>query len=563
MVPRSKLPLGLSDFKSLIEGGRYYVDKSLFIKEVMDAAGQVLLLPRPRRFGKTLNLSTLRYFFEKTDEPNDHLFRDLAIWEAGDQYRSACGRHPVVFLTLKDVKTDDWDDCLEMLRQLIADEYLRHDYLASAETLKDLERKEYDEILTGQAPAVGYQASLKTLLTHLENYHQQKVVLLIDEYDTPIHAGYVHGYYDQVVTFMRNWLSGALKDHSSLAKGVLTGILRVAKESIFSGLNNLRVYNLLDQGPFADQFGFTEPEVRKVLGDFGESDRLAEVEEWYNGYDFGGNVIYNPWSILGFLDSAPRECQPYWVNTSSNDLVHQLVQGGGDALREDIEALMAGQPLSRTVEDNTVFRDLEQSEDAVWSFLLFSGYLRASDPKTVGLDRIYELSIPNLEVKWLYTHVIRNWLKKHLSSSKLRALGQALVSGRVEQFAALLQELVLTMLSFHDTEKGAGLTPEAVYQAFVLGLLADLGHAYVIRSNREAGLGRADILMAPRDTSQHGVIMEFKSWEEGRAAEEQLDSALAQIEEKRYAAELAAEGLEQILKLGIVFDGKELHVKQG
>jgi len=562
MISRSKLPIGISDFKSLIEGGRYFVDKSLFIKEIIDAPAQVLLLPRPRRFGKTLNLTMLRYFFEKTEETNTHLFENLAIWQAGEEHTSMCGQYPVVYLTLKDVKTGKWEDCLEHLRILIAEEYRRHGYVMQKGGLDRIQQAEFRGIADRSASRADYENSLRQLLTYLEAYHHQKVILLIDEYDTPIHAGYVNGYYDDVIGFMRNWLSGALKDHPSLEKGVLTGILRVAKESIFSGLNNLRVYSLLARGPLADKFGFTQPEVMKLLEDFGQTEGLRQVEEWYNGYDFGGQTIYNPWSILCFLESSSPDCEPYWVNTSSNDLVYQLIQEGGEALKEDLEALMAGESLTRQIDDNIVLREVQQREDAIWPFLLFSGYLTASDPKRDGLDQTHDLSIPNLEVKWLYTHVIRSWLKKHLSSSKLQELCRSLISGQVPRFAALLQELVLGMMSYHDVASGGTRTPEAVYQAFVLGLLAQLGHLYTIRSNREAGTGRADIIMAPLDTSQQGVVLEFKSWEDGRSAEEQLEAALEQIEDRQYAAELAAQGVQQVLKLAVVFDGKTLHVKQ-
>lgn len=563
MVPRSKLPIGISDFKTLIEGGRYFVDKSLFIKEVIDDPNLVLLFPRPRRFGKTLNLSMLRYFYERVDEPNDHLFQDLAIWQSGDEYTAACGRHPVVFLTLKDVKTQNWEDCLGMLKGLIADEFRQRQYLLESPTLDRYERESFEELCAGTASKVQYETSLKSLLTYLEKHHKQKVVLLIDEYDTPIHAGYVYGYYDDIVGFMRNWLSGGLKDHSSLQKGVLTGILRVAKESIFSGLNNLEVYSLVSRSLFADKFGFTEPEAERLLEDFGRSDHLAEVAEWYNGYDFGGHIIYNPWSILRFAASHASECEPYWVNTSSNDLVYELIQEGGEALKQDVATLMDGGALTRQIDDHIVFREIRQSDDAVWSFLLCSGYLKGTNPRMVGFRKMYDLTIPNREVLSLYVNVITGWLAKRLPALRLEDLFEALLSADVARFRSLLQELVTSMLSYHDVAKGACRTPEAVYQAFVLGLLANLGHAYAIRSNREAGLGRADLLMVPRDPSQRGIVMEFKSWEDGPSAEEQLEAALAQIEEKQYPVELTAQGIAEVLQLAIVFDGKQLHVKQG
>ena len=563
MVSRSKLPIGISDFKTVIEDGRYYVDKSLFIKEVIDAPAQALLLPRPRRFGKTLNLSMLRYFFEKTDVTNRHLFENLAIWQAGEDCRAACGQHPVVYLTLKDVKSPNWPECLANLKRLIAGEFRRHGYLSGSEALDEIGKAEYAQICSRTAEKDAFENSLRELTGHLAKHHNQKVIVLIDEYDTPIHAGYVNGYYDEIIGFMRNWLSGALKDHASLEKSVLTGILRVAKESIFSGLNNLRVYSLLARGPLADKFGFTQPEVVKLLEDFGQSEELGQVEEWYNGYDFGGQTIYNPWSILCFLESSSASCEPHWVNTSSNDLVHQLIQEGGEVLRDDLESLMVGKSLTRQIDDNIVLGEVEQNEDAVWPFLLFSGYLRGSNPRTLGVRKTYDLAVPNREVLSLYVNVISRWIGKHFPRSRLDGLFEALLAADVPRFQALLQQLVVSMLSYHDVAKGACRSPEAVYQAFVLGLLANLGHAYTIRSNREAGLGRADILMIPNDKAQTGIVMEFKTWDETQDATEQLEAALAQIEEKQYVAELAAQGAEQVLKLAILFDGKSLHVKQG
>ena len=569
-----KPPIGLSDFRKLRTSGYCYVDKSLLIQSVLDSSAEVLLLPRPRRFGKTLNLSMLRAFFER-DAPgntpgnasnNADLFRGLAIERAGEAYATHQGRYPVVFLTLKDVKTLNWEDCLGHLRQVITTEYLRHhDALVDSGILMRQERIRFDEICDGTASRSVYESSLKYLLAWLERAYGEQIVLLIDEYDTPIHAGYHAGFYEEITSFMRNWLSGALKDHSSLEKGVLTGILRVARESIFSGLNNLEVAGILEAGPFADKFGFTEPEVAWLLTDFGLSETLPDVREWYNGYRFGETVIYNPWSILNFIDDRPAPPAPHWVNTSSNDLVRDLLESGGAEIREDLEALLAGGSVECAVTEDLPLRDIRGDPEAIWSLLLFSGYLKPVDVRTRNRQVFHELAIPNLEVGILYERITRHWLTRHIPSRSLNKLLDALVDGNVPEFARHLQTLVLNMLSYHDTASGEKKAPEAVYQSFVLGLLANLGDQYRIRSNIESGLGRADILMSPvgaaKENNGRGIVMEFKRLGEKESMEEQLTAALSQIEEKRYAATLRGEGCGEVLELAIVFDGKRLEVR--
>ena len=568
-----KPPIGLSDFRKLRTSWYCYVDKSLLIQSVLDSSAEVLLLPRPRRFGKTLNLSMLRAFFER-DAPgntpenlpgnasnNADLFRGLAIERAGEAYATHQGRYPVVFLTLKDVKTLNWDDCLGHLRQVIATECYRHEWLLDGNILNAEEQELFLAIKGRRAPQYELEASLFHLLAWLERAHGEQVVLLIDEYDTPIHAGYHAGFYEEITSFMRNWLSGALKDHASLKKGVLTGILRVARESIFSGLNNLAVAGILKAGPFADKFGFTEPEVEWLLADFGLSETLPDVREWYNGYRFGETVIYNPWSILNFIDDRPAPPAPHWVNTSSNDLVRDLLESGGAEIREDLEALLAGGSVECAVTEDLPLRDIRGDPEAIWSLLLFSGYLKPVGVHDDGLGPCYELAIPNREVSVLYRRIARHWLTRHIPGKYLTRLLKALTGGNVPEFARHLQTLVLNMLSYHDTANGEKKTPEVVYQSFVLGLLANLGDQYRIRSNIESGLGRADILMSQKESGGRGIVMEFKRLGERESMEEQLTAALSQIEEKRYAATLRGEGCGEVLELAIVFDGKRLEVR--
>ena len=562
-----KLPIGLSDFPRLIREGYSYVDKSLLIQSVLDSSAQVLLLPRPRRFGKTLNLSMLRAFFDRDMHGSTELFRGLDIKRAGEEYTSHLGRYPVVFLTLKDIKTDNWENCLEHLRQSITMEYLRYrGAFTDSDTLAPQERAWFDGICDGTANQSVYENSLKYLLTWLERAHGERVVLLIDEYDTPIHAGYQSGFYEEITGFMRNWLSGALKDHSSLKKGVLTGILRVARESIFSGLNNLAVAGILKADPFADKFGFTEPEVARLLDGFDLSESLSEVREWYNGYRFGETVIYNPWSILNFINDRPAPPAAHWINTSSNDLVRDLLESGGTEIREDLESLLAGKSMECQVTEDLPLRDIRGDPEAIWSLLLFSGYLKPVDVRTRNRQVFHELAIPNLEVGILYERITRHWLTRHIPSRSLNKLLDALVDGNVPEFARHLQTLVLNMLSYHDTAGGEKKAPEAVYQSFVLGLLANLGDQYRIRSNIESGLGRADILMSPvgaaKESGGRGIVMEFKRLEKGEEMEEQLTAALAQIREKQYPATLRGEGAREVLELAVVFDGKRLEVRE-
>lgn len=399
-----RLPIGVSDFRKVIQNNYYYVDKSLLIKELIDSGSEAILLPRPRRFGKSLNLSMLRYFYEKADTDTSSLFKKLAIWEQGESYRAKQGKYPVIFLTFKDVKCGEWAKCYEQLTSVIRDELLRHEDALLAGTLETSEEQEYRELVSRTANEVSYENSLKKLSIWLSRCYGQKTVVLIDEYDTPVQEGYLYGYYDQVIGFMRNLLSGVLKDNASLEKGVLTGILRAA---IFSGLNNLRVYSLLEP-EYNQHFGLLEAEVERLLVDYGVEQSPDEVKNWYNGYKFGGETIYNPWSILNYAESWRTGLRPYWVNTSGNDLVRQLLTESGGESKRDLERLMRGETIRKAIDDNIVFREIAMSPNALWSFLLFNGYLKIVSQHWE--DRLYgELEIPNREVVYLYRTIIQGW----------------------------------------------------------------------------------------------------------------------------------------------------------
>nr|VFK57180.1 MAG: Calcineurin-like phosphoesterase [Candidatus Kentron sp. TUN] len=570
---RLKLPIGSSSFPELIRKGYYYVDKSLFIQSVLDTSAKVLLLPRPRRFGKTLNLSMLRAFLERGKPEQAKLFEGLAITRAGKPYLVHQGRYPVVFLTLKDIKERDWESCLQKLKYEIAKEFQRHADLLEKNILSEWEKKDYESILSREAPQFQYENSFKDLLVWLQRAYGEQVVLLVDEYDTPVHAGYQYDYYDEVTTFMRNWLGGALKDQDALERGVLTGILRIAKESIFSGLNNLRVEGILETGLFTDKFGFTESEVERLLADFRLSDTLPEVREWYNGYRFGKADIYNPWSIANFIEDQStgdpsKPFRSHWVNTSENSLILGLIQDSSLEVHKGVEQLLKNGVVSSEIDDTLSLRNMDvcnmgSQEKSVWSLLLFSGYLKTTSQYRRGDLTFYDLQLPNREIRTFFINVINKILEAYLDTSTLRDLFQTLVRGDITTFEKHLKTLVINFLSFHDTGGRKGKKPEVAYQSFVLGLLANLGHQYRIESNIESGLGRPDILMIPKTNTNNrpGIVMEFKRLGEGETMERKLKMAMEQIEKNNYDARIRAEGIKKVLKLGIVFDGKELQVR--
>ncbi|WP_275950252.1 AAA family ATPase [Desulfonema limicola] len=403
-------------------------------------------------------------------------------------------------------------------------------------------------------PDADYNDALKKLSMYLGRCYNMPVVILIDEYDTPIHAGYAKGYYEEIISFMRNFLSGGLKDNTYLFKGVLTGILRVAKESVFSGLNNLGVYTLLDK-EFNTFFGFTEPETANLLKDYDLSNRFNEVSSWYNGYNFGGKVIYNPWSILQFTHRKPKIPSPYWVNTADTGMIDSLATKGGREVKEEIGYLLEGKSIVKPVYESIVIYDLEKRDDLLWSFLLFSGYLKTAGEK--GQKNTYQLAIPNREVRYIYEEMIIRWFGEKIESSRIETLLNSLIKGNIDDFEYLLADIVEKVLSFHDTE---GRESEKFYHAFILGLLVWLEDRYEVKSNRESGLGRYDAVLIPKDRTKIGIIMEFKKVNERKkeTPEQTLKKAMEQIEKKKYTAELKAAGIKDIIKIAIAFKGKEL-----
>jgi hypothetical protein len=573
--------VGESDFKKIISGNYYYVDKSLFIKEIVDKGNTVILIPRPRRFGKTLNITMLKYFYDccpaagSTVSPlpapagdkgapgreNRELFASLAISKAGPQYLDKMGQHPVIFLTFKNIKEPDWETAYRKMIKLIQDEYLNHDYLANSPVLKPPEQDYFMNIMTLKGEREDYENSLGKLLIFLSRYYGRKTVILIDEYDAPIHAGFTNQYYEDVISFMRNFLCGGLKDTGQyLEKGVLTGIMRVARESIFSGLNNPGVFTLLSE-EFNNKFGFTEEEVETLLTEFNVLDRYEEVQQWYNGYNFGGRIIYNPWSITNFLSSAGKELKHYWVNTSDNAIVDSLLSREGKELKKELEQLIRGESIEKAIDENIILKEVPLREDLLWSFLLMGGYLKQTaarrDPASGKM--FYKLAIPNEEVKITYTGIIDRYFSNKIENEKLEIMLKALLEGDIVLFEEMLQKVVRGVFSYHDFSD----EPEKVYHALVAGMLTWISNTHEIKSNRESGYGRYDIMIIPADVSQWGYVIEFKKARKNETVETAEESALKQIEEKKYETELVARGVKKVKKLAVVFKGKDVTVKEG
>lgn len=549
-----KLPIGISDFKEIIEQKYHYIDKTLLVRELIERVSKVVLLPRPRRFGKTLNLSMLNYFFSNTARAR-HLFEDTSI--AGDSDSMAHqGQYPVIFLSFKDVKVATWSEALRKMQNMLSELFACQDKNIVA-GLTEHEQRFWEAILYRTAQKADLEDSLKFLSRALERYYGKKVVVLLDEYDAPIHAAFQYGYYQEMVGFMRNLLSCVLKDNLSLHLGVLTGILRTAKEGIFSGLNNLVVYTILDE-PFSTHFGFTESEVEQLLVDYQLQEKRAEVKEWYNGYHFAGATIYNPWSLLNCVQNQGK-LQPYWANTSDNALIMEIIARADESTKRALEALMRHQAVYEEVDAAFVFSDVEHHIVALWSLLLFAGYLT---PQTQELreGRWYcDLIIPNKEIYVLYKQLIERSFNQALSYAGVTQMRYALETGKGDLFEEVIQKYLLNSMSMFDLPSDE---PEKSYHLFVLGLLVTLSDVYEVISNRESGYGRYDIILVPKDPKKYGIVIEFKRVMKKETLEQAAKSAVQQIQEKHYAHELRCRGITKITGFGIAFQGKEVLLKQ-
>ena len=558
---RKSIQIGVSDFKELIEGKNYFIDKSLLIKEFLENGAKIILNPRPRRFGKTLNLSMLKYFFDiRTKEETKNLFKSLKI-ENETKIMELQGEYPVIFITFKNQKHLSYDNFEDGIKVLISDLYKEHEYLLYSDKLSEFDKNDFKEIILRKASIGILSSGISNLMMYMNKHYEKKVMLFIDEYDVPIQEAYIRGFYDDMIVLIRNLLTSALKDNVYLEKAMITGILRVAKESIFSGLNNLQVNTILGF-KFNNKFGFTEEEVEELLKYYDLNDKSDEIKNWYNGYIFGGQVIYNPWSVLNFIDNNEAGFMPYWINSSSNDLIKRLLIKGNENMKLELEELIKGNTINKVIDDNIVMSEVEDSNENIWSFLLMSGYLKALKTELIRGRLNCELKIPNEEVHIFYENLIEKWFKEVMTNEKYMTMLKMLTSGNIKIFEGIFKEFVINNLSYFDI---SGKEPERVYHAFVLGILVSLSNEYEVKSNKESGYGRYDVMIIPKDISKIGIVIEFKKIDYflDDTIEEATKEALDQIEEKKYEMELIQKGVKNIIKLAIVFKGKEIKVTQG
>lgn len=551
------LPIGISDYVRA-QSEYYYVDKTLLIKEFLDQKPLVSLFTRPRRFGKTLNMDMLRVFFEISDEDTSIYFRDKAIWKCGDKYRSHQGKYPVIFLTFKDVKFGSWDATIDKIRDLLQAEFGRHQELLESRKIAKYEKEYFARILDGSATEVDLASALEKLSKMLTEHYEKSPIIIIDEYDTPIQEGYSKDFYDEIIAFMRNFFSGAFKDNKNLSYGFLTGILRIAQESIFSGLNNLTVNSVMDE-EYDSYFGFTYSEVHETLEYYGVTDKEAELKDWYDGYLFGSTEIYNPWSVINYIS---RGCIPqaYWVNTGKNEVLEDVLKVATDDITERLYALLQGERVIARIDQNVVYRSLSEDPANVYSLLLVAGYLKTPN-KELQADGAYlcEVSIPNREIAAVYKNEILSHLLQigAITRTTANKIAESLYANDLRKLQQAITEYMDKSISYYDSGT------EAFYHGLILGLIAMMDNQYKIKSNRESGDERYDICLIPRDGKYPGIIMELKS--ETGLNEEELNvlsaEALDQINDKRYDAEMRSDGVESILKLGIAFSGKKVKIK--
>lgn len=577
-MKKKKVLIGYDNFVALLENGGYFVDKSLLIKELIDNPNQVTLITRPRRFGKSLNFSMLKYFWEnpecRASQPLlhrdvNHHFADLAITREGEEYTSEQGKYPVIFFSFRGAKMNDWKDTAERLKKAVTMEYERHSYLLKSPALTDTQHRYMQNIISMEGPLEKYTDALVNLTRFLNLHFNKNVIVLIDEYDTPIQQGYLKGYFDDVLNFFRPFLVEGLKGNDYLKRAVITGIMKVAQESVFSSFNNPSVSTITDLD-FADKFGFTEPEVKELLTDFDLGDHFEDVKNWYNGYIFGEiHDIYNPWSIIKYIHDKGKFLKPYWVNTSDNELIREVLQMDKIQSKETLEKLIRGDEVREVIVQNVVYKNIKTEFRAAWNFLLQSGYLKASDPVLENVELSYLLQIPNMEVLSLIKNMVMHWFGETQSvRQEMEDLVKFFKAENWPLFEDRLKDIFYATVSYYDTapprqvrkEKIEGLKYENFYHGLFLGLLVQLQDKYNIESNREYGLERPDLIVLPHDKTGTAILFEFKAVKasEKETPEDAAGEALTQCNEKKYAEGLKAGGYAKYRIIGIGFKGKEL-----
>lgn len=552
------LPIGVEDFKRLVDNEYYFVDKTLMIKELLENKETVNLFTRPRRFGKTLNMSMLQRFFEATEKSNAYLFDDLKI-AAYPEYMAYQGQYPLISVSLKSMKQKNFTLAFETYKYLIKSEYSRHkDFIFSRNVLDEEEKARYLSFIQVNATETMYNQAIGFLSNCLKKAYQQNVIILIDEYDVPLENAYHEGFYDDMTNLIRSCFESALKTNPSLEFAVLTGCLRVSRESIFTGLNNLKTYSIT-KNKFSQYFGFTQEEMQEILQAFSLEQYAGTIAKWYDGYRFGLTEIYNPWSVLNCIDSYLQNdmvaCEPYWSNTSSNRIVKRLIEESNERTKSMVEELINGTPIHTQIFEDVTYGTIDVNQDYIWSFLLFTGYLKIISCETIGDETYYDMVIPNVEIKSIYKNTIRSWFIDHVNRDSRTDILESVIHADAEKLEDLLCTWLTNTISCFDEQ-------ENYYHGFVTGLVSGF-NGYMVVSNRESGNGRFDLVVKQRSRWHHAAILEFKVVEKYNQMTKACEDALRQIEEKDYEASLRDEQYENIAKLGICFCQKRCRVKSG
>ncbi len=552
------LPIGVEDFKRLVDNGYYFIDKTLMIKELLENKETVNLFTRPRRFGKTLNMSMLQRFFEATEKSNAYLFDGLKI-AAYPEYMAYQGKYPVISISLKSMKQKNFTLAFETYKYLIKSEYSRHkDFIFSKNVLDEEEKARYLSFIQVDATETMYNQAIGFLSNCLKKAYQQNVIILIDEYDVPLENAYHEGFYDDMTNLIRSCFESALKTNPSLEFAVLTGCLRVSRESIFTGLNNLKTYSIT-KNKFSQYFGFTQEEMKEILQNFSLEQYAGTIAKWYDGYRFGLTEIYNPWSVLNCIDSYLQNdmvaCEPYWSNTSSNRIVKRLIEESNERTKSMVEELINGTPIHTQIFEDVTYGTIDVNQDYIWSFLLFTGYLKIISCETIGDETYYDMVIPNVEIKSIYKNTIRSWFIDHVNRDSRTDILESVIHADAEKLEDLLCTWLTNTISCFDEQ-------ENYYHGFVTGLVSGFS-GYMVVSNRESGNGRFDLVVKQRSRWHHAAILEFKVVEKYNQMTKACEDALRQIEEKDYEASLRDEQYENIAKLGICFCQKRCRVKSG
>jgi len=551
-MEKKAIPVGIENFEDIIKDNYYYVDKSMLIEDILVNRAAVTLFTRPRRFGKTLNMSMIKYFFDvRNKDENRKLFEGLKIF--GSEYMKEQGKYPVIFVSLKDLRGDTWEDTFENLKSFISDLYAEFEDMR--EIMNKRDKIKFDKIFYEEEKG-DYETSLKLLSNYIYKYYGKKVIILIDEYDAPIINAFDKGYYNEAINFFQVFYSSALKTNDSLKYGILTGITRIIKEGIFSGLNNLKVDTILNK-KYSEYFGLLESEVIKMLDYFEMKYKIEEVKEWYNGYIFGDKRVYNPWSIINYVDNG--EIKAYWANISGNTLLENMLDQAGEDVYTDLKRFTDGESIEKYISDGTTIKSLLSNDDEIWQLFLYSGYLTKAKEQieideTSEYTNIYNLKIPNKEIRKYFGNMFLN--RFFGTELKTSILIKALESGDIKKFEKTLGEIMLNMLSHFDLDSEM----EKIYQVFMIGLVGFLMGKYEIISNNESGYGRYDLAMIPIKSNEKAYLMEFKISKTEKGMTLKAEEALKQIDEKKYDTRLKARGIKNILKIGIAFYGKKVKV---